>query len=98
MSLAEICERAYGKEQPLKIASIIGYEAGDLVRDMIRIEDYPDMAKVYTKMAQVSLGDVLAMAELFCGMMCWDFEIIRKDGVDRALERCEEKLDGKSGF
>ncbi len=96
--LVEMSIKAYGKENPQKIAGIICYEAGDVLRDMVRIEDYPDMANVYEKMAQVSLGDVLAMAELLCSMKVWDVERIKAEGIARAVDRCREKLEGKDGF
>ncbi len=92
------CARAYGTEPPLKIASIMGYEAGDLVRDMIRIEDYPHMSDTYEAMARTSLGDVLAMAQQFCNGKEWNFQAVYNEGCDRAINRCKEKLDGKDGF
>ena len=36
---------AYGEEDPIKIAGIICYESGDVLRDMVRIKDYPDIGK-----------------------------------------------------
>lgn len=92
------CKRAYGEENPTKIAAVISYEAGDVLRDTIRIEDYPHMADLYKTQAKVSLGDVLAMSQLFCSMLGWDFDEVYEDGCQRAIDRCKEKLEGKDGF
>lgn len=90
--------KAYGQESLSKIASIVTYESGDVLRDTIRMEDYPDIASLYKSQAKVSLGDVLAMTQLFCDLIGWDFEEIHKLGCERAIERCKEKLEGKDGF
>ena len=96
--LVEYSYKAYGEETPTKIAGIICYEAGDVLRDMVRIDDYPNIANVYEKQGQVSLGDVLAMSQLLCAMKGWDFDKIYQDGCERAIERCKEKLQGRDGF
>lgn len=97
--LAVWCARAYGsQETPLKIAAIISYEAGDLVRDMVRVEDYPDMAETYEAMGRTSLGDVLAMGQQFCTLKGWEFQAVYRDGCARAIDRAKEKLEGKAGF
>ena len=90
--------RAYGEETPLKIASVITYEAGDVLRDMIRIEDYPHIKDLYKSQAKVSLGDVLAMAQLLCSFMGWEFSEVYDKGCQRAIDRCKEKLEGADGF
>ncbi len=91
-------EKAYGKETPQKIAGIVCYEGGDVLRDTVRIEDYPDCASLYLKQAKLSLGDVLAMSQLLCTMLGFDFEEVYKNGCNRAIERCKEKLEGRDGF
>lgn len=90
---------AYGDTETLnKIAGIICYEAGDVLRDTVRMEDYPDMAITYLNLLKSSLGDVLAMTQLLCSMLKLDFEDVYVTGMERAIERCKEKLDGKDGF
>ena len=96
--LAEWSKKAYGEENPIKIAGIVCYEAGDVLRDVVRIEDYPDLQKLYLKQAKVSLGDVLAMSQLLCGMLGLNFDEVYKEGCQRAIDRCKEKLEGKDGF
>ena len=98
VELENYSKRAYGQEVPLKIAGIICYEAGDVLRDIVRIEDYPHMENVYRKEARVSLGDVLAMSLLLCSLMEFDYEDVFNEGCDRAIDRCQEKLEGKDGF
>ncbi len=90
--------KAYGEEPPRKIADIICYEAGDVLRDMIRMEDYPDIRSLYLSQAKVSLGDVLAMSQLLCSMLGLDFTEVYESGCKRAIDRCKEKLEGKDGF
>ena len=90
--------KAYGQEVDTKIAAIVNYEAGDLSRDFIRIEDYPDCVELYERQAKTSMGDVIAMMRLLCAKRGWDFNIIDKDGCQRAIDRCREKLAGKNGF
>lgn len=98
MNIKDWSIKAYGIEPIRKIADIICYEAGDVLRDTIRLEDYPDCKGLYTKNLVVSLGDVLAMAQLLCNMMGIEFEDIKQQGLDRAIDRCKEKLEGKDGF
>lgn len=90
--------KAYGKEPNSKIAAIVNYESGDLSRDFIRIEDYPDCPELYERQAKISMGDVIAMCRLLCAKQGWDFSTIDKEGCQRAIERCKEKLQGKNGF
>ena len=97
-ALGEMSVRAYGREQLSKIASIIAYEAGEIIRDTIRMEDYPHITALYKSLAKVSLGDVLAMAQLFCDMAEFDFNEVYNQGVERAIQRCREKLEGRDGF
>jgi len=96
--LVEMSLKAYGEEPARKIADIICYESGDVLRDVIRIEDYPDIANLYLKQAQVSIGDVLAMSQLLCSKLGFNFDEVYKLGCERAIERCEEKLKGMDGF
>ncbi len=96
--LAEISIRAYGEEPPRKIADIICYEVGDVLRDIIRMEDYPDIRNLYLSQAKVSLGDVLAMSQLLCTILGLDFSEVHALGCKRAIERSQEKLEGKDGF
>ena len=96
--LVEMSNKAYGNETPMEIAGVICYEAGDVLRDMVRMEDYPDMANVYLKLLKTSLGDVQAMTQLLCSMLGIDFDDNYTNGIERAIERCKEKLEGKDGF
>ena len=96
--LRELSLKAYGEEPPRKIADIICYESGDILRDTIRMEDYPDIIYLYLKQAKVSLGDVLAMSQSLCTMLGFDFGEVRKEGIERAIDRCKEKLEGMDGF
>ena len=96
--LTNYAMRAYGNETPMKIAGVICFEAGDVLRNLVRIEDFPDLKKVYQKQLQVALGDVLAMSQLLCSMIGLDFWEVYDDGCQRAIDRCQEKLDGKDGF
>ncbi len=96
--LVALSKQAYGNETSQKIASVLCYEAGDVLRDIIRIEDYPHIADLYLKQAKVSLGDVLAMSQLLCSMLGFDFEEVYKFGCERAVESCKEKLEGMDGF
>ena len=96
--LVEMSLKAYGEEPPRKIADILCYESGDVLRDTIRIEDYPDCRDLYIKNAAISLGDVVAMSELLCTMLGLDFDEVHKRGCQRAIDRCQEKLEGKDGF
>ena len=97
-TLVEWSKKAYGNEPKRKIADIIVYEAADCLRDCIRLEDYPQDKELYTKLLGVSLGDVLAMSQLLCSMAQLDFAKVYNDGCQRAIERCKEKLEGRSGF
>ena len=98
IELEQWSKRAYGNETPFKIAAVICYEAGDVLRDITRIDDYPHLTNVYRKQAEVSLGDVLAMSQLLCSFMDMSFENIYTSGCQRAIDRCKEKLEGKDGF
>lgn len=97
--LHQLSLEAYGQnESALKIAAIMAYEAGDTVRDMVRIEDYPEIRDIYEAQGKVSLGDVLAMAQELCTVLGWDLIEVYAQGCQRAIDRCEEKLEGKDGF
>ncbi len=98
IELVNYSKRAYGDESPMKIAGILCYESGDVLRDVVRIEDYPNLKDLYLKQAQVSLGDVLAMSHLLCSMLGLDFTEVYEKGCQRAIDRCKEKLEGKNGF
>ena len=99
IELEQYAKRAYGEnEPPFKIAAIMQYEAGDVVRNSTRIDDFPDLEGIYKKQAQVSMGDVLAMAQLLCSKMGWSFQDLYEDGCQRAIDRCKEILEGKDGF
>jgi hypothetical protein len=90
--------KAYGIEPDAKIAAVINYEAGDVSRDFIRISDYPECSELYESQARVSMGDVLAMCQLLCTRKGWNFQAVYKDGCQRAIDRCKEKIAGKNGF
>ncbi len=96
--LVELSLKAYGKEPLRKIADIICYESGDVLRDTIRMEDYPDCFDLYKRNLRTSLGDVLAMSQLLCSMADLDFQVVYEEGCKRAKERCQEKLNGMDGF
>jgi len=96
--LKELSLKAYGEEPPRKIADIICYEAGDILRDIIRIEDYPDIKGLYLSQAVVSIGDVLAMSQLLCSILGLDFDEVYDVGCQRAIDRCKEKIEGADGF
>lgn len=96
--LQALSVKAYGDEPPRKIADIICYEAGDILRDIIRMEDYPDIANLYLSQAKVSLGDVLAMSQLLCKVLGLDFQEVYEYGCQRAIDRCKEKIEGMDGF
>ena len=97
-SLSYWSVRAYGKEAPFKIAAVINYEVGDVVRNLSRMETYPDYKDDYMIELKNSLGDVLAMAQLLCDMLGLDFSDIYMKGYQKAVERCKETIEGKSGF
>ena len=97
--LLEMSKKAYGPKETInKIAGIICYGAGDVLRDTVRMEDYTNMASTYRSLLKTSLGDVLAMSQLLCSMLDLDFEDAYVTGMERAIERCKEKMEGKNGF
>lgn len=97
-SLAYWSGKAYGKEEPFKIAAVMNYEVGDVVRNLSRMETYPDYKGDYMIELKNSLGDVLAMAQLLCDMLELDFGEVYMKGYQKAVERCKETIEGKSGF
>lgn len=91
--------KAYGKETPFKIASIIVKEAANIVHEELRLEDYPDKdVSLRHKNIDTAIGDVLAMTQLYCSKTKREFQDLYIDGCQRAIERCNEKLNGRSGF
>lgn len=98
IELNRLSTEAYGIEAHRKIADIIVYEAADVLRDTIRIEDYPDIEELYRRQAFTSLGDVIAMSQLLCSRLRFDFQEVYREGCKRAIDRCKEKLEGKDGF
>jgi len=98
--LTDAIVNAYGEEPLRKIADIICYESGDLLRDTIRLEDYPDdvSQRIYMKQSFVSVGDILAMSQLFCNKAGFKLSDVYEQGCERAIERCKEKMKGMTGF
>ena len=90
--------KAYGNETPFKIASVIMYEAVDIAKEQIRLDDYPNEESIRKVNIKTAIGDVLAMTQLYCSMIGVDFYESYMDGCQRAIERCKEKLQGKGGF
>lgn len=90
--------KAYGKEPPFKIASILLYEAVDISKEQTRLDDYPDESAMRMANIKTAVGDTLATTQLYCSMVGIDFGEMYMDGCQRAIERCKEKLQGMGGF
>ncbi len=90
--------KAYGKEMPYKIATIILYEAVDIAKEQTRLDDYPEEQTVREVNIKTAVQDTLAMVQLYCTMKGYDFGNEYMEGCQRAIERCKEKLQGKGGF
>jgi NTP pyrophosphatase (non-canonical NTP hydrolase) len=90
--------KAYGKEPPIKIATILAYEAVDIAKEQIRLEDYPEEGVIRKANIKTAVGDVLAMVQLYCAVMGFDLYELYMEGCLRSIERSKEKLQGKGGF
>jgi len=67
--------------------SIILYELGDLAKNLVYAERFDDFPKGDGKTA---MADLITMLHALCIEMGWDFEEIRRLGLERLKERYAE--------
>lgn len=89
-------DKAYGVETqtPVRISLIMAYEVADVMRAANRMDSYPQDYDRYLSYARTGIEDTLAMAQLLCTILGIDFEKAHTNGCERAIMRCEDKLDG----
>lgn len=76
---------------------IIGYEYGDLQRALVYMKRFKDTDKVkaYNAEGKLALADMLTMLQMLCITLDWDFEELRKLGVEHLRERQHEFIEKK---
>jgi hypothetical protein len=98
-TLLYFSNKAYGKETSFKIASVITKESANLIHEELRLEDYPGIdISLREKNIDIAIGDILAMTQLYCSKKGKNYNELYMLGCQRAIERCKEKLEGRTGF
>jgi len=70
--------------------SIIGYELGDLHRAIVyatRFKDDKKMRTAHLANGKLAMADLLTQLYLLCSTLEWDFNTLRKLGLDHLRER-----------
>lgn len=78
--------------------NIIGYEFGDLQRALVYAKRFPDdkiKQKGYYAEGKLALADMLTMLQMLCISLGWNFEELRKLGVEHLRERQHEFIEQK---
>ena len=80
--------------------SIIGYELGDLNRAIVyakRFKDDKRASTAYLANGKLAMADLLTQLYLLCLTLEWDFNTLRKLGLDHLRERHDDfRRDGWS--
>ena len=90
--LLEWVEKGNPGETSLETSSVMTYELGDLVKMLFYSKVRPWGARAYMIEAKISLSDLLAQIIILCEREKWDFEEVKKLGIDRAIQRIERRL------
>lgn len=75
--------------------AIITYEWGKTVHSLLYSERFSEDKNLHLVNAKVELGDLLTMIHMLCQETGFDFEELRKTGLEHAKERYKEFEDNK---
>ena len=90
MKNTEIEDRNEPKANIFFRLSIIGYELGDLNKDIVYMRRFPNEKEAHRADSKLSLADLLTQISILCIELGFDEEEIRKMGKAHLNERYSE--------
>lgn len=94
--LLELIEKSNPGETSLDVIPILTYELGDLSKMLFYRYIYGKLGKdlkAYNIEAKIAMSDILAQCSIICEREKWDFDELRRLGINRCTERIKRRLE-----
>ena len=84
---------AHPGETSLNTSNILTYELGDLVKNLFYASIYSDRKKFHMIEARTAMTDLLTQCQVICDREGWNFDELRKIGIERCIERIDRRIE-----
>ena len=69
---------------------ILTYELGRMINSAYYSIRFPEDKSIHLKLAKIEMGDLITQIQMFCQEVGWDFDEVRKEGLEHIKERYKE--------
>lgn len=69
---------------------ILSYELGRAINSIYYSIRFPNDKSTHLKLARIEVGDLITQIQVLCQELGWDFEEVRREGLQHTEERYQD--------